>query len=129
LKNSFSNCTLSDSQAFTLKQSGVNSIKDWREAFNKTNDINDKNRIIQDVFKNHCYKKNSDKRILIHCSMGVSRSPTIAVMYMMKKFNILLEDALKLMFFHREKAAPIDSFQDELKLFEENEYKFCNEIY
>ncbi len=105
-------------------QFGVTSLENWREAFYNTADLNSKNKIIQIVFKNMFYKHKSNKRILIHCSMGVSRSPAIAIMYMMKKFRISFDDAHSLILLHREKSAPIDSFLDELKEFEKSDFEF-----
>jgi hypothetical protein len=53
-----------------------------------------KNKIIQILFKRfYCAAKN-DNRILIHCSMGISRSPTMATMYVMKKFKLSYEEVM-----------------------------------
>ena len=41
-------------------------------------------------------KQNSDKKILIHCKMGASRSVSILLYYMMKEHNMKLDDALKM---------------------------------
>lgn len=33
----------------------------------------------------------NSNRVLIHCAMGISRSASIVIMYIMKKFNVTLE--------------------------------------
>ena len=110
-----------------LNQFGIISIENWREAFNSTRDLNMKNKILQIVYKHLFNKTKHDTRILIHCSMGVSRSPTIAIMYLMKKFGISFFDAYSLVQLHREKSDPIDSFLEELKELERNNFKFVYE--
>lgn len=52
-------------------------------------DLQIKNKLIQLLIKSH-YKSYSQnkKRILIHCSMGVSRSPALIIMYLMKKVKL-----------------------------------------
>lgn len=108
----------------TLEQFGVTSLDNWKEAFYSTDDLNKRNKIIQLVFKNYFSKTKSNARILIHCSLGMSRSPTIAIMYLMKKFRLPFDDAYSLILMHREKSAPIDSFLDELRDFEKADFEF-----
>lgn len=38
---------------------------------------------------------NRDKKILVHCKMGASRSASIVIYYLMKKYSISLEEALE----------------------------------
>jgi hypothetical protein len=96
-----------------------------KEHFVVTDDVNMKNIILQKMFRN-AFKKNSSNssRILIHCSMGMSRSPTIAMMYLMKKFKIPFRDTLDVMKLQRQKSQPIDSFLCELEDFETCEFNF-----
>ena len=69
-------------------------------------------------------KYNSNSRILIHCSLGVSRSPAYAIMYVMKFFRLNLNEALDFIKFQRDKSNPICSFINELEDFEKNEFQF-----
>lgn len=87
-----------------------------------------KNKIIQILFKN-LYRKNKNKnRILIHCSLGMSRSPALAIMYVMKKFKLKFEEAYHFMKFQRDASNPICSFLCELEDFEKNNFKFDDEL-
>lgn len=83
-----------------------------------------KNKIIQILFKENTLHYQNNNRILIHCSMGISRSPTIAIMYTMKKFRMKFEQAYDFIKFQRDKSTPICSFLAELEEFEKNEYNF-----
>ena len=96
-----------------------------KEQFVLTDDINIKNKILQKMFRNATRKNpGNNSRILIHCSMGMSRSPTIAIMYLMKKFEIPFHETLDVMKLHRQKCQPIDSFLCELEDFETNGFRF-----
>jgi protein-tyrosine phosphatase len=53
-----------------------------------------KNKIMQIIFKRLYSCAKNDNRILIHCSMGISRSPTIATMYVMKKFSLSYDEVI-----------------------------------
>ena len=56
-----------------------------------------------------------DGKILVHCSAGVSRSPTIAAAYLMKMCDMTLKDALGLIIRARPAACPNDGFFRQLK--------------
>jgi protein tyrosine phosphatase len=51
-----------------------------------------KAEIFQKSFNKKYFHSNNNNRILIHCSLGVSRSSTIAIMYIMKKFSVCFEE-------------------------------------
>jgi protein-tyrosine phosphatase len=104
------------------------SLDNFQDIFANINDNNKKNKIIQTLFQRAYKKYKSDVKILIHCSMGVSRSPTIAIMYIMKKFNISCRDAVEFLKLQRQKSQPIDSFQFELEEFQRDKYDFCEEM-
>jgi protein-tyrosine phosphatase len=55
---------------------------------NKTTSLFSKAEIIQKAFKKIYSHTLNSNRILIHCSLGVSRSSTIAIMFLMKKFQL-----------------------------------------
>ena len=46
--------------------------------------------LVQKEFKKSIMRKN-DNRILIHCSLGVSRSGSFTILYIMKKFSLSYE--------------------------------------
>lgn len=97
---------------------------DLKDEIDSTEDVNEKNKLLQKMFRRTYRQNKSNSRILIHCSMGVSRSPTIAIMYLMKKFNILFKDCLEIMKVLRHKCQPINSFICELEDFELCECQF-----
>ena len=55
--------------------------------------ISCKNKIIQVLIKMQISTNQNfnNSKILIHCSLGMSRSPTLAIMYLMKKIKISFE--------------------------------------
>jgi hypothetical protein len=53
--------------------------------------ISFKNKIIQVLLKLQFSNNQNYSRILIHCSLGMSRSPAIAIMYLMRKLKISFE--------------------------------------
>jgi len=74
--------------------------------------------IMQKYFNKHYYHTKNKNRILIHCSLGVSRSSTIAIMYIMKKFSISSKEACNFVKFQKEASCPINNFLYELEEFE-----------
>merc|ERR1712062_362157 len=58
------------------------------------------------------------KNVLVHCNMGVSRSGTIAVAYLMKTLQISRKDALKLAKKWRKAIRPNEGFIKQLDEFE-----------
>jgi len=58
------------------------------------------------------------KNILIHCKSGISRSATILCAYLMKKYKINYDDALKIIKNKRKIINPNDGFIEQLKNFE-----------
>ncbi|CAI2369367.1 unnamed protein product [Moneuplotes crassus] len=73
------------------------------------------------------HKKNPNSRILVHCAMGRSRSPTIVIMYIMKRFELPFEIAFKLVLQRREKIDINPGFIEKLKQFEADGFKFSTE--
>jgi len=69
----------------------------------------------------------NQNRVLVHCSLGASRSSTIVIMYLMKKFKMSFDEILEYVKFQRRKADPISVFQIELSDFEKKyEFSFKN---
>lgn len=82
-----------------------------------------KNQLVQIQFIYNQYKNStiSKNNVLIHCSLGVSRSPCIAIMYILKKFNLSYKDAYEIVKFQRNKSCPIQTFCNDLEKLE-NDY-------
>lgn len=56
-----------------------------------------KAEIIQKAFKKEYLHTMNKNRILIHCSLGVSRSSTVAIMYIMKKFQLNYDEVMRVL--------------------------------
>lgn len=68
---------------------------------------------------NNALKSNKGRgRILVHCSAGVSRSPTVVVGYLMKQQKMSLRAALGLVLRARTQASPNSGFLQQLKTLE-----------
>lgn len=105
--------------------SNITSKIDLNLLFEKISNWTLKNKILQILFKNYYQNfQENNNRILIHCSLGVSRSPTLAIMYVMRKFRLKLEEAYNFIKFQRYCSNPICAFVCELEKFESNSYQF-----
>lgn len=62
--------------------------------------------------------------VMVHCALGVSRSATIVVMFIMRAFGLSLENAMKFVKKHRSKVEPNPGFLKQLEDFYENKFKF-----
>ncbi|CAD6234200.1 GSCOCG00007645001-RA-CDS [Cotesia congregata] len=60
----------------------------------------------------------NDKKVLVHCYFGVSRSATLVIAYIMKKHKLTYEDAYKLVKSKRRFVGPNPGFIAQLKLYE-----------
>lgn len=67
---------------------------------------------------------NPKHKVLVHCAMGKSRSATIVIMYIMKKFLLPFSVAKQLVSTRRETIEVNHGFLDQLKSFEQNDFKF-----
>ncbi len=69
--------------------------------------------------------------ILIHCKLGISRSPSFVLAYLMKYYNFSFENALKFLRKRRPQVNPNEGFMDYLdkyeKLFKRKERKKIDE--
>ena len=64
-------------------------------------------------------EKNKNK-VLIHCICGVSRSVTILLAYIIKKYNYTPQYALKIVQKKRAIAKPNENFMRQLRIYYEN---------
>ena len=65
--------------------------------------------------------------VLVHCAMGMSRSATATIMYIMRKFNFSLEDSFEYCKTQRDKPDPNEGFMEQLREFERNKQQFLSE--
>lgn len=70
---------------------------------------------------------NPKHKILVHCAMGKSRSATMVMMYIMKKFMLPYRFAKSMVSTRRETVEVNRGFLDQLKAFELNDFKFSVE--
>ncbi|KAH9833155.1 protein-tyrosine phosphatase-like protein [Rhodofomes roseus] len=64
-------------------------------------------------------KSGGKGKILVHCSAGISRSPTLVVAYLMRSHNMPLKAALGQVVRARPQVSPNSGFLEQLKRFEE----------
>lgn len=67
--------------------------------------------------------------ILVHCAKGVSRSPTIVVMFLMRSTGMNLDEAMGFVRRHRNFIEPNEGFLKELKEFESRHCAFVRRSY
>ena len=77
-----------------------------------------------DMAVSKIHRKNPKYKLLVHCAMGKSRSATIVTMFIMKKFRLSYDIAIKLVSQRREKIEINAGFVEKLKEFEANGFKF-----
>jgi hypothetical protein len=70
------------------------SISTFQDAYLSIPTPHKKNRLIQLFFRKLFGEGTNNNKILIHCSLGMSRSPTMACMYLMKKLKLSFEEVL-----------------------------------
>jgi dual specificity MAP kinase phosphatase len=75
-------------------------------------------------FINEALSEDSNNKVLIHCALGKSRSATITIMYLMKKFSWSFEKAFDFVKRKREIIEPNDGFIQRLQEFEKNQLVF-----
>ncbi|KAM7256271.1 hypothetical protein ACFE04_012012 [Oxalis oulophora] len=64
--------------------------------------------------------KRSGGGVLVHCFMGISRSVTVVVAYLMKKHGMSMSQALEIVKTKRPQAAPNHGFMTQLLLLEKS---------
>jgi protein-tyrosine phosphatase len=75
---------------YVLEKIGIKSC--FQDSFEKLPSWHCRNKLIQMFFKYYLEGNENNNKVLIHCSMGVSRSPTICIMYLMKRLNLSFEN-------------------------------------
>ena len=85
--------------------------------------INDDPWLSIDKYFDDCIKfivsaHSEDGNVLVHCMCGISRSVTIILAYMIKKYNYTYDDALKFIKDKKKSINPNDGFMRQLKKYE-----------
>mmetsp|Transcript_7480 Transcript_7480/g.8498 ORF Transcript_7480/g.8498 Transcript_7480/m.8498 type:complete len:80 (+) Transcript_7480:954-1193(+) len=70
------------------------------------------------------WKGNSQPKVFVHCAMGRSRSATLIMMYLMKKYNLSYQNTENLVKSRREEVEINCGFSSQLEDFEENLLEF-----
>ena len=111
-----------ESPELPLKKDVMKNIEKYGELLkNESENIYLKNILLQEQFKlfdiSHYEVKGekNNNRVLVHCSLGVSRSSCVIICYLMRKFQLIYNEAYEILNFHRNKAVPIQSFVNELE--------------
>ncbi|KAE8348557.1 dual specificity phosphatase [Aspergillus coremiiformis] len=68
----------------------------------------------------------SQGSVLIHCEMGISRSATVLIAYLMRKHRTTLQETLELVK-QKRKVKPNPNFMDQLKIWGQLEYKIWDD--
>jgi protein-tyrosine phosphatase len=74
------------------------------------------------LMEKNLLNSNNQHRVLVHCAMGRSRSATMVIMYLMKKFDISMEIAFRLAKTRREVVDPNEGFLKKLEEYETELY-------
>jgi len=75
-------------------------------------------------FIHEALSDDNSNHILIHCAMGKSRSATITIMFLMKRFSWNFEKAFNFVKRKREIVCPNEGFVQRLQEFEQNDLAF-----
>lgn len=75
-------------------------------------------------FMDHALVESERHKVLVHCAQGVSRSATLVIMYLMKKFDWSYSQAYDFAKKHRFQVQPNDGFIDQLREFEDARARF-----
>ncbi|KAK6458927.1 nitrogen starvation-induced protein phosphatase [Scheffersomyces xylosifermentans] len=83
------------------------------------------------LFKNSKDPKKHSGNVLVHCSQGVSRSVTIIIAYLMKKYKLAIDQALHAVTRKVPEAQPNAGFMEQLVLYKDIDFKVdvSNELY
>jgi protein-tyrosine phosphatase len=63
-------------------------------------------------------------RVLVHCAMGMSRSATGAIMFLMRLFQCGFEDVFEFVKTQRQETDPNEGFIEQLRRFELQKWNF-----
>jgi predicted protein tyrosine phosphatase len=91
-------------------------------------EVKDKMFDIDSISQYNMQNSNNQNRVLVHCAMGMSRSATMVIMYLMRKYQINYKLAFDIVKTRREIIDPNDGFMAKLKAYEGKQYKLKRTI-
>jgi dual specificity phosphatase 12 len=71
-------------------------------------------------------KEGNNNRVLVHCAMGMSRSATGAIMFLMKLFQCGFDDVFEFVKTQRQETDPNEGFIEQLRRFETQQWQFID---
>lgn len=95
---------------------------------NVENLISEKSFDIDQITQIATQKSNNQHRVLVHCAMGMSRSATMVIMYLMRKFEVDWNMAFDIVKTRREIIDPNTGFLEKLQNYEGKQYKLKRTI-
>lgn len=95
---------------------------------NVPNLVKDKIFDIDSICQYNMQNSSNQNRVLVHCAMGMSRSATMVIMYLMRKFQVHWELAFDIVKARRDIIDPNEGFISKLKDFEGKQYKLKRTI-
>ena len=104
-KRNLNNITINK---YISNPSEMNRLTDMNNFFNNKSMLDISYFYIDDCIR-------SGKNILIHCMAGVSRSASVLINYLMKKYDMEYDDAYKYLISKRSIVMPNESFKNQLK--------------
>lgn len=87
------------------------------------NKICDKLFDIDSLSQVQMHHSNNQNRVLVHCAMGRSRSASMVIMYLMRKFQISFDTSFEIVKLRREIIDPNEGFIAKLKAFDREQFK------
>uniref|UniRef100_A0A7S3NCI9 protein-tyrosine-phosphatase n=1 Tax=Euplotes harpa TaxID=151035 RepID=A0A7S3NCI9_9SPIT len=92
---------------------------------NVENQVKDKIYEIDTISTYNMQNSNNQNRVLVHCAMGMSRSATMVIMYLMRKFKLDWSLAFDIVKIRRDIIDPNEGFIAKLKEYECPPPKSC----
>lgn len=99
-----------------------------KKVWNVDDAVKDKMYDIDTITQYKTQSSYNQNRVLVHCAMGMSRSATMVIMYLMRKFQIHWELAFSVVKARREIVDPNEGFIAKLMAFEGKQYKLRRTI-
>ena len=94
---------------------GVFTYKNIREYDEESTDLL---KYLDSTYRYIKTAKEEDGKVLIHCKMGISRSATVTISYVMKEYSMSLEEVMTMVKSKRSIVNPNKSFRKQLDVYE-----------
>lgn len=76
--------------------------------------------VSRSVLSNSDVERNSGGKILVHCALGISRSPIVVIAFVMKRLGMKFEEAYEFVKKKRSIIRPNDGFCQQVRQMEES---------